>query len=108
MSPRSTLEIVRIVGELDISRKEELRAALRVGPQARAILVDLAEVTYADSTALSELLRFGSEAKRVEVAVALVVVTPQFMRVMRYAGLDNAFHVFGDRAAALAYLDAGS
>lgn len=105
MNPRSTLEVVRIVGELDISRKEELRVALSVGRQARAILVDLAEVTYADSTALSELLRFGADAKRAQVPVALVVVTPQFTRVMRYAGLDSAFAVFGDRDSALAFLE---
>jgi anti-anti-sigma regulatory factor len=45
-----------LAGELEISRKREMRDALALSESARAVLLDLSDVTYADSTALTELL----------------------------------------------------
>ncbi|HEX3369856.1 MAG TPA: hypothetical protein VHS56_09800, partial [Candidatus Cybelea sp.] len=53
-----SIETVRLSGELEISRKREIRDAFTLPEGAAAVLVDLSEVTYADSTALTELLRF--------------------------------------------------
>ncbi len=108
MNSRSTPKTVRLTGELDIARKVELRAALVIDPQAKAMLIDLSDVTYADSTALAELLRLSTQAGNAAIRVALIVVSPQFSRVIRYAGLDQAFRVFGDRTDALAYLEEAS
>ena len=108
MSDRSTLAVIRLSGELDIARKEALLDALRIDASARAVLLDLGEVTYADSTALTELLRFRSEAERHNVPVAIVATSPQFDRVIRYAGLDEVFSIFSDRGEALSYLERAS
>lgn len=101
---RST--VVRLGGELDVSRKDELRSALQDALQARSVLLDLAGVTYADSTALVEILHFCSDLKDAAVPVALLIVAPQFSRLIEYAGLDQAFAVFHEKDAALAYLAA--
>lgn len=100
--------VVCLNGELDVSRKAELRSALQDALQARSVLLDLAGVTYADSTALVELLHFCSDLKESDVPVALLIAAPQFARLIKYAGLDQAFAVFDQREAALAYLAAGT
>ena len=58
---------------------------------ARAVLVDLSDVTYADSTALTELLRFCVTAQRDRIPLAVVIRTRQFSRLVQYAGLAGAF-----------------
>jgi anti-sigma B factor antagonist len=98
--------VVRLDGELDVSRKDELRSALQNALQASSVLLDLAGVTYADSTALVELLHFCTDLKDSNVPVALLIETPQFARLIKYAGLDQAFAVFDERDDALAFLGA--
>ena len=104
MSSADSIKTIRLSGELEISRKQEIRDALRRSSEDRAILVDLSEVTYADSIALTELLRFCVSAQREAIPVALLVQTPQFARVVEYAGLAGAFKTFNDRDAAFTSL----
>jgi anti-sigma B factor antagonist len=102
---RPTYEVVSLAGELDIARKEELHRALSIGPFVRGILLDLTDVTYADSTALTELLRFRLQAEQRSVPVAIVVTSPQLDRIIRYAGLHEVFDIFEHRNDALAHLE---
>lgn len=100
----NSIRTIRLGGELEISRKNELRGVLSRSKTDRAVLLDLSEVTYADSVALTELLRFCIDAQRATVPVALIIRTPQFARIVQYAGLDSAFKTFNDPDAALGYL----
>lgn len=104
VSENDPVRVVRFGGELEISRKNEIRSGLASSADARAVLLDLSEVTYADSIALTELLRFCADAQRESRAVALVIQTPQFTRLVQYAGLASAFRIFQDRDEAAAYL----
>lgn len=106
MSTNASVTVVRLDGELDVSRKGELRSALQDALQARSVLLDLAGVTYADSTALVELLHFCTDLKGADIRIALLIGAPQFARLIEYAGLDQAFSVFDERDAALTYLGA--
>jgi anti-anti-sigma factor len=107
MSEAVPVKVIRLSGELEIARKDEIRQALFAPSDGAPVLLDLSEVTYADSIALTELLRFCSEAQRGGRAVALLIETPQFARLIQYAGLATAFKVFSHRAEALAYLTEG-
>ncbi|HEX3670456.1 MAG TPA: STAS domain-containing protein [Candidatus Cybelea sp.] len=98
------VDVVRLSGELEIARKGEIRDALAAASTGTAVLLDLGEVTYADSIALTELLRFCAEATRNDRPVALVIRTPQFARLVQYAGLAGAFKIFSDAAEAMEYL----
>lgn len=100
----AAIQTVRLSGELDLGRKRELRDALEIQAGMRAVLVDLSEVTYADSTALTELLRFCVIAQQTAMPVAVVIHTPQFARLVQYAGLAGAFKIFEECDQALAYL----
>jgi anti-anti-sigma factor len=108
VNPHTTIEVVRFAGELDIGRRSELHDGLAISENARAILLDLSAVTYADSTALSELMRFKADAQERRVPVAIVIVAPQFERLIRYAGLYEMFSIFDDLGPALSYLDGAS
>ena len=108
MKPHGSIDVVRFTGELDIGRRAELHDALSLAESARAVLVDLSAVTYADSTALGELLRFKTAAEERSIPVAIVVVAPQFARLIRYAGLYEVFSIFDELGDALSYLDGAS
>jgi anti-anti-sigma factor len=108
MSESSPVKTIRLSGELEIARKDEIRRALGARADGAPVLLDLSDVTYADSIALTELLRFCAEAEREGRRVALLIQTPQFARLIQYAGLASAFKVFDRPADALAYLTDGS
>lgn len=104
--PHSNVEIVALTGELDIAGKEALRETLSSARSTTGILLDLSRVSYADSTALTELLRFSLRCQERKIPMAMLVATPQLERILRYAGLYETFAVFGNRAEALRYLEA--
>ena len=106
MSQSPSISVIHLSGELELSRKIEIRDALRLRGSESAILVDFSEVTYADSTALAELLRFYAESVKAKIPVAVLIKSRQFARVIEYAGLANAFRIFEDRSEALQYLGA--
>lgn len=107
MRRTASVGVITLAGELELSGRDALAAALRIPENARTLLIDCSAVTYADSTALSELLRLHKEARAEGVRTAMIVVLPQFARLIRYAGLQHAFAVFDDRGAALTYLADG-
>lgn len=100
----SSIAVIRLEGELEIGRKADVAAALRLNGGESAVLLDFSGVTYADSTTLAELLRFRNEAAERDVAVAILVGNRQFARLVKYAGLADAFRIFDDRASALTEL----
>ena len=104
MSSQSSLEVIRLSGELDIGRRDEIRSALRAGNTNGPILVDFSDVSYADSTVISGLVRLRGDADASGRPFALLIGDPRLARLLQYAGLADAFAVFDDRAAALTYL----
>jgi anti-sigma B factor antagonist len=104
MNEQSSMDVVRLSGDLDISRRAELTDALARAGAGRAVLIDLSDVPYADSTVIAELLRFRNEAQENGRRIALLIGNAQFARILQYAGLTAAFQVFDERGAALTYL----
>jgi anti-anti-sigma factor len=104
VSESRSIEVIRLGGELEIGRKYEIRDALDLPDDKVPVLLDLGEVTYADSIALTELLRFCVNAERNDRPVAMVIKTPQFARLVQYAGLAGAFKIFDDDERARRYL----
>lgn len=106
MSAQSSLQVVRLGGELDIGRRAEIARALQLDGERSGTLLDFSDVSYADSTVIAELLRFRADAQRGGRRIALLIGSRQFGRLLQYAGLTEAFAVFEDRGAALTYLSA--
>jgi anti-anti-sigma factor len=96
-----SIAVIRLSGELEIGRRNEIAQSLVVIGSEAGVLLDFSEVTYADSTSLAELLRFRDDAARHNVPVAIVIGSKQFARLIQYAGLGHAFRIFDNRAEAL-------
>jgi anti-anti-sigma factor len=100
----NSIAVIRLTGELEIGRKAEIAAALVLTGSEGGVLLDFSEVSYADSTSLAELLRFREDAAQKHIPVAIVTGSRQFARLIQYAGLGHAFHIFDNRADALVAL----
>ena len=113
ISPVETVPVgadARIVvarGELDFYTAPALRADLLSAiASASAVVVDLLEVTFIDSTALGTLI--GAGRRRTDGAwLAIACVDPHVVRTLRLTGADRLIPVFGSVAAAFAARDGG-
>jgi len=104
VSSQSSLDVIRLTGELDIGRRDEIKRALEPKRSTGPILVDLSEVTYADSTVIAGLVRLRNDAEEQGRRLALLIGDARLARLLQYAGLAGAFAVYDDRATALTYL----
>lgn len=95
--------IVRLGGELDLYNAEVVRAALAeaAGREPERLVVDLAEVSFLDSTALGVLIEArGKVANR--RAFMLAAPGLEARRALEVSGLDRHFEVHTTVESALA------
>jgi len=86
----STVDFVRIVGDVDLSDTEQLCLAARrlSSDNASAVYVDLAGTTYMGSTLLGFLAQLGDDGKARRPLV-LCRPTPVARRMIHITGLDE-------------------
>ncbi|MCJ0869765.1 STAS domain-containing protein [Streptomyces sp. AP-93] len=98
--------MVRLTGEMDISRVDEVRALLleavtRVGGPAD-IVVDLSGLTFCDSAGLNLLLRARLQAVESGHSLRLAAPSAQMLRLLEITGslplfpIDTVQPGFGD------------
>jgi anti-sigma B factor antagonist len=104
MSSDSSVFVIVLSGELDVARSDEVVRALELPSPGTPVLLDLSDVSYADSTVISALFGFSEKATAANTRIAVLIVKPQLVRLLEYAGLSEAFPVFRERSAALTYL----
>ena len=104
-----TVEI-SVSGELDLATAPSLKWSLLDSLKAgrTRLLINLSNVTFIDSTALSVLVgvhrKLGEQAQ-----MAVVCTNPNVLRIFEVAGLKVAFEIFPTPEQAQAYLrEAGS
>jgi anti-sigma B factor antagonist len=87
------LPTVALAGELDLAAApgmhEQLDALLAAGTSS--IVVDLADATFLDSTALGVLVNALNRCQESGGQLHLVVREPQILRVLAITGLTDAF-----------------
>jgi anti-sigma B factor antagonist len=95
--------VVSVSGELDLATAPKLTGACN-GPvlAADALLVDLTECTFIDSTGIASLLHLADERGGTSRRPS-AIVTPgsQPARVFELTGVDKTLTVSSDRAQAL-------
>lgn len=79
---------VKLWGEYDIARKQELGAAF-ASINGEPVTIDMSEVTYVDSTFLHELASMRLRCQ--ERPVTLVGVQANVARILEIAKLDRFF-----------------
>ena len=102
------VEVVVLTGEHDLGTAPRVREALTgTAAQNKAILVDLCEATFVDSSILGALLeaRRGALESDRGFAVACSGEAEPVRRVLEVTGLADELPVYPTREAALAALD---
>jgi anti-sigma B factor antagonist len=95
--------VVALSGEIDMEEAPRVRRALLDSmKQKRDILVDLAQVTYIDSSGIANLIEGLQTARKQKNDLALVSVSQRARRVLGLARLDKVFTIHADLATALA------
>jgi anti-sigma B factor antagonist len=89
--------VVRVAGEVDMSHEEELRASLHaaVEADANAIVVDLTQCDFIDSSAIRALLLSREEKVPEKGGESLAVATSseQILRILSVMGLDQVLPI---------------
>jgi anti-anti-sigma factor len=96
--------LVELGGELDIAATSAVRSRVDEAAGRRALVLDLSEATFVDSSMLKELLRANAELARYETRLVLAGITPVVRRVFDLTRTAELFTVAEDRQAALALL----
>ncbi len=94
--------VVHLAGEIDLEHAPQIRKVLLGAvDQGRWILVDMAEVSYIDSSGIACLIEALQEARKKDADLALFAVNPQALRVLELARLDTVFAIHPDLTSAV-------
>lgn len=87
--------VVAATGELDVTTAPELRERLTalIGAGSTTILLDLAGVTFVDSTALSVLVAALKRLRQADGDLQLSSPLPSVRRVFEITGLTRLFTI---------------
>ena len=94
--------VVALSGDVDLESSPKVRAALLncVGTKP-SVLVDMAGVSYIDSSGVASLVEAYQSARKSDTRFALVAVSDAAMRVLELARLDRVFAIHSTLADAL-------
>jgi len=83
------IAVASFAGEIDFTAREDFRSKLAVLADAEGAIVDLAAVTYMDSSALAEILLLQRARSHAGKPAMSVVVNERIRRFFEIAGLQN-------------------
>jgi anti-sigma B factor antagonist len=101
------MPVLAMFGEHDLSTAPDLRARLHELGESSAIIIDLDETTFVDSSILGVLVGGLRRARERDVAFGLVLgekAHPAIRRIFELTGLHEVFPIFASRAEAQAGL----
>ena len=87
--------LLALSGDVDLSCSPEARKAiLEVLDEGKNLLINLAEVTYIDSSGVASLVEGYQVAKKMKLQFALISVSDAVMNVLQLARLDSVFPIY--------------
>jgi anti-sigma B factor antagonist len=103
--PDEQTSVVALEGELDLERAPSLKWALVDSLDAgyKQIVVDLTQVRFMDSTALSVLVGVNKSLD-IGARLALVCVNSNVLKIFELSGMDGAFAIFPTLEQALVHV----
>jgi anti-anti-sigma factor len=93
--------VVALSGELDMAATPFVRSRVDEAAGTRALVLDLAAVTFVDSSMLKELLRAGGELERYETRLVLAGVSDPVKRLFDLTRTAGMFTLAPDRDTAV-------
>jgi anti-sigma B factor antagonist len=102
--------IVAVSGEIHVSTAPEFSGVLSATIEAghRALVLDLTDVVFIDSTGLSVLLNALRRVTRAGGRMALVCTNPTVLRLFEITRLDSTFDIHADVEPAVAQVQAAA
>jgi anti-anti-sigma factor len=88
---QSPKHLVRLAGDYDLTRKDELAAVFAQLDDSREIVIDMRDVTYLDSTVLRELAAL--HVKNPQRSVSLLGVEEPIRRILSIVGFDRILDI---------------
>jgi anti-sigma B factor antagonist len=92
--------LVRARGEIDLSWSQQVRDAILAALGRGDVGVELARVTYIDSSGIAALVEGFQRARSSGRRFGLIGVSKQVLAVLQLARLDKVFPLFADVDAA--------
>ncbi|MGE5518135.1 MAG: STAS domain-containing protein [Bacteroidota bacterium] len=100
---RGTTVVVSLAGEIDLQHSPTVRRQLmELMFERRDVLVELAHVSYIDSSGIACLVEAYQMARKNANRFVLVAVSQAVLRVLQLARLDKVFTLVDNLDAALA------
>lgn len=95
--------VVAVRGDVDLFTAAELKAvfAEAIDSGRTRIIVDLAETTFLDSSALSVLMATRNRLRSRDGALAIANLNENLTPIFRMTGLDQTFTILPTREAAI-------
>lgn len=93
--------VVVLAGELDLAAAPEVRVHIDAAAAGRGLVLDLAGVTFLDSSILKELLRAAGELDRYETRLVLAAVPGAVQRLLDLTRTAALFTTAQDREGAV-------
>jgi anti-sigma B factor antagonist len=97
------VELLELRGEIDLNEKPNVTARLDplIEKQSPAIVVDLSEVSYVDSSGLAIFIDALQRIQRYGGKLVLAGLQSNVAMVFQIARLDKIFLIFDDRESAV-------
>ena len=87
--------LIAVVGEVDLHRSTDLRVEIfRHLDDAESVLLDLAQVSYIDSSGIATMVQSLTHARSKGVEFALVQPGEAVMRILHLTHLDAVFQTY--------------
>ena len=100
---RGDVAIIALSGDIDLETSPQVRTALLDCVSLKGtVIVDLAAVSYIDSSGVASLVEAFQNARKGETRFALAAVSEAAMRVLELARLDKVFSIHSTVADGLA------
>lgn len=98
--------VVSVNGEIDVYSAPQLKDALTelIGAGRPAVVVDLTEVGFLDSTGLGALVSARTSATDADIRLPVVSDRDRILKLFRITGLDGVFEIYPTVDAAVASL----
>ena len=94
--------IVTLTGEIDLETSPQARQILlETVTQSTKLLIEMASVTYIDSSGIATLVEAFQRAKKNGGQVAFICLNPAVVRVLTLARLDKVFTIHANLESAI-------
>ena len=94
--------IVVLTGEIDMETSPQVRQILlNAIDQSSKLLIDMASVTYIDSSGIATLVETFQQTKKKGGQLAFICLNPAVVRVLTLARLEKVFTIHTDMESAI-------